>query len=174
MALRTVVKRTRRVNNGNLSEQVVGKHVTRTLHIPSSQVKMFEVGPRDGLQNEPDLVSVQDKVDLIKKLAKAGCSCLEAGSFVSPKWVPSMANSRQVMEELQVWKKENTTPQEPTPVLSCLVPNTTGLQHAIEVGVDEIAIFGSASETFSQKVGLSFRDTQSSFPNSHEKTDSQL
>jgi hypothetical protein len=114
------------------------------------QVKIVEVGPRDGLQNEPALISVGNKVELIRMLLHAGCSHVETGSFVSPKWVPSMANSAEVMKELQLWRQDNKT----AAVFSCLVPNTAGLQLAIECGADEIAIFGSASEAFSHKVGL--------------------
>lgn len=111
----------------------------------------MEVGPRDGLQNEPVVVSVEDKISLISKLAEAGCQYIEAGSFVSPKWVPSMANSLQVMQGLPALKSKHNSNNKKL-VLSCLVPNTQGLEKAIQVGADEIAIFASASEAFSQKV----------------------
>lgn len=128
--------------------------VREASNIPS-QVRIVEVGPRDGLQNEATIVSVQDKVQLVQMLAMAGCPHIEVGSFVSPKWVPSMANSIEVMQEIQMWREmASTLPStSKSPVFSCLVPNTEGLQHAIQVGADEIAIFGSASESFSQKGG---------------------
>jgi hydroxymethylglutaryl-CoA lyase len=118
------------------------------------KVKIVEVGPRDGLQNEAVPVSTENKIALITKLADAGCSFIEAGSFVSPKWVPSMADSREVMEGLNAWRRDKHKPKHSSPVLSCLVPNLAGLQQAIEVQADEIAIFGSASEAFSQKVSV--------------------
>ncbi|CAB9512840.1 isohexenylglutaryl-CoA/hydroxy-methylglutaryl-CoAlyase [Seminavis robusta] len=108
-------------------------------------IKIVEVGPRDGLQNEKQYVSTKDKIKLVQMLADAGCSYIEAGAFVSPKWVPSMANSTEVMEGLIPWKKSQGA------VLSCLTPNTKGLDLAIAAGADEVAIFGSASEAFSQK-----------------------
>jgi hydroxymethylglutaryl-CoA lyase len=119
-------------------------------HSPN-KVKIVEVGPRDGLQNEAVPVSTENKIALITKLAEAGCSFIEAGSFVSPKWVPSMADSKEVMDGLNAWRQDKHS----SPVFSCLVPNLAGLQQAIEVNVDEIAIFGSASEVFSQKVSQS-------------------
>jgi hydroxymethylglutaryl-CoA lyase len=119
------------------------------------KVKIVEVGPRDGLQNEAVPVSTENKIALITKLAEAGCSFIEAGSFVSPKWVPSMADSKEVMEGLNEWRRRDSIDKpnpNSSPVFSCLVPNLAGLQQAIEVQADEIAIFGSASEAFSQKV----------------------
>lgn len=113
------------------------------------KVKIVEVGPRDGLQNEAVAASTDDKITLITMLAEAGCSFIEAGSFVSPKWVPSMSDSKQVMDGLNAWRQD----MHASPVFSCLVPNLKGLERALEVKADEIAIFGSASEAFSQKVG---------------------
>lgn len=106
------------------------------------RVKIVEVGPRDGLQNEPKFVETQDKITLITKLAEAGCPVIEPTAFVSPKWVPQMADSTEVMHGLTVM--HGTT-------LSCLVPNLHGLERAIKAGCNEVAIFGSASESFSQK-----------------------
>ena len=119
--------------------------------VASQQVKIVEVGPRDGLQNEATHVSVEDKVTLIQKLSAAGCRQIEVGSMVSPKWVPSMANSEQVLQELRQyhWPKKGGVG---SPVLSCLVPNTAGLERARQA--DEITIFASASEAFSQKVSV--------------------
>ena len=109
--------------------------------LPAS-VKIFEVGPRDGLQNEATLLSVQDKVDLIDRLSQSGLKAIEAGSFVSPKWVPQMASSAEVFGLIK---------RKPGILYSALTPNMIGLDAAIEAGVDEIAVFGAASETFSQK-----------------------
>lgn len=123
-------------------------------------IKIVEVGPRDGLQNEPNLVATGDKIQLVKMLADAGCSYIEAGSFVSKEWVPNMADSQAVLEGLGEWKKQQQQQQQsadgrnhPLPVLSCLTPNRQGFDQAVQLGnaVDEIAIFGSASEAFSQK-----------------------
>jgi hydroxymethylglutaryl-CoA lyase len=110
-------------------------------------VKIVEVGPRDGLQNESQPVSTDDKVELIQGLAKAGCSVIEAGAFVSPKWVPQMADSKQVFQRLSFDKGQQR------PYLSCLVPNIKGLEQALQVrnNIDEVAIFGAASEAFSQR-----------------------
>ncbi|MEC9291433.1 MAG: hydroxymethylglutaryl-CoA lyase [Pseudomonadota bacterium] len=106
-----------------------------------SRVKIVEVGPRDGLQNEKSEISVAHKVELVKKLADAGLKHIEAGAFVSPKWVPQMAGSADVLAGLKDVDAE----------LSALVPNEKGMEAAIESGVKEVAIFASASESFSQK-----------------------
>ena len=108
-------------------------------------IKIVEVGPRDGLQNEKAHVSAADKIQLIQLLAQAGCTYIETGAFVSPKWVPSMATSQEVMEGLKGYEGRKGR------VFSCLTPNTKGLEQAIQAQADEIAIFGSASEAFSQK-----------------------
>jgi len=104
-------------------------------------VKIVEVGPRDGLQNEKSEISVAHKVELVKKLADAGLKHIEAGAFVSPKWVPQMAGSADVLAGLKGVSAE----------LSALVPNEKGMESAIESGIKEVAIFASASESFSQK-----------------------
>lgn len=107
-----------------------------------SQVKIVEVGPRDGLQNEKGLVPTNTKVALIHRLNEAGLSVIEATAFVSPKWVPQMADAPDVMA--QITRKPGVT----YPVLA---PNMKGLEAAIAAGVTEIAVFGAASESFSQK-----------------------
>lgn len=109
--------------------------------IPGS-VKIVEVGPRDGLQNEAQSVPVEIKITLIEKLADAGLPVIESGAFVSPKWVPQMAASGEVFEGIQ--KRANVA-------YPMLVPNMKGLEGALEAGVEEIAVFSSVSETFSQK-----------------------
>lgn len=106
------------------------------------QVKIVEVGPRDGLQNEAKPISAKDKISLIEKLADAGVSYIESGSFVSPKWVPQMATSAEVFEQLN--RKDGVT-------YAALTPNMQGFEGALAVNADEIAIFGAASESFSQK-----------------------
>ena len=107
-----------------------------------AEVSLVEVGPRDGLQNEPVPTSVDFRVDLVERLAECGFSALEVGSFVSPKWVPQMADTRQVLDKV---RRSNDTP------LIALVPNMVGMNAAIEANVDRIAIFSAASESFSQK-----------------------
>ena len=107
-----------------------------------SRVKIVEVGPRDGLQNEKVNVPTNVKVELINKLADAGLSVIEAGSFVSPKWVPQMADTREVFIRSAI-RSDVCYP--------VLVPNLKGLEAAVEAGVQEVAGFAAASETFSQK-----------------------
>lgn len=105
-------------------------------------VTIVEVGPRDGLQNEKETLSVDTKVELIQRLGECGLSVIEAGSFVSPKWVPQMANSDSVLQSL---------PAKPDKRYPVLVPNQKGFERAIECGAKEIAVFTAASETFSQR-----------------------
>ncbi|MBT4879775.1 MAG: hydroxymethylglutaryl-CoA lyase [Alphaproteobacteria bacterium] len=105
-------------------------------------VKIVEVGPRDGLQNESKLISVPERRRFIDMLSQTGLSVIEVGSFVSPKWVPQMAKTGDVYEGIE--KKAGV--QYPV-----LVPNQQGLEKALEAGVTEIAVFVAASETFSQK-----------------------
>jgi hydroxymethylglutaryl-CoA lyase len=106
-----------------------------------TKVKIVEVGPRDGLQNEPLPVSVATKVELIERLAVAGLQTIEAGSFVSPKWVPQMAGSDEVFAQLPSSHATYTA----------LTPNMHGLERAIDCKVKEVAVFAAASERFSQK-----------------------
>lgn len=105
-------------------------------------VRIVEVGPRDGLQNEKGIVPLAAKVALIDALGAAGLSTIESGSFVSPKWVPQMADTAQVLAA--VTRRDGVR----YPVL---VPNLKGLEAAIASGVDEVAVFAAASEAFSQK-----------------------
>jgi hydroxymethylglutaryl-CoA lyase len=105
-------------------------------------VKLVEVGPRDGLQNEKVTVPTQTKIDYITALSDAGLRVIEAGAFVSPKWVPQMADTAQVYREI---------PKDPGVEYPVLVPNMKGLERAIEVGVTSIAIFTAASETFNKR-----------------------
>lgn len=105
-------------------------------------VAIVEVGPRDGLQNEPEPVSVEARRELVVRLAAAGCRRIEAGAFVSPKWVPQMAGSAELFA---------TLPALPGVAVSALVPNLRGLEAALAAGVAEIAVFGAASESFSRR-----------------------
>ncbi|WP_151449007.1 hydroxymethylglutaryl-CoA lyase [Lacisediminimonas profundi] len=106
------------------------------------RVKIVEVGPRDGLQNEKETIPADIKVELVDRLTRAGFPNIEAASFVSPKWVPQMATSAEVMERIQ---------RKPGVIYSALVPNMRGFEAALAARVDEVVIFGAASEAFSQK-----------------------
>lgn len=108
----------------------------------SDFVTIVEVGPRDGLQNEEQKLSANTKIELIERLAGCGVPVIEAGSFVSPRWVPQMADTESVMDGLDLEGKTRY------PVL---VPNMTGLERAIESGAREIAVFTAASESFSRR-----------------------
>jgi len=112
-----------------------------TVNFPE-QVTIFEMAPRDGLQNEAAKITVADKVTLIEGLANAGVKKIEAGSFVSPKWVPQMANSDDVLK--QISRIEGVA-------YTALTPNMRGYEGAIASGSDEVAVFGAASEGFTQK-----------------------
>lgn len=104
------------------------------------EVTVYEVGPRDGLQAEKGIVSTQDKVEFVGRLADAGLTTIEATSFVSPKWVPQLADAAEVLDGID-------RDRGPRPVL---VPNEKGLERALEAGVRDIAVFVSATETFAK------------------------
>ncbi|MBX9754365.1 MAG: hydroxymethylglutaryl-CoA lyase [Pseudomonadaceae bacterium] len=105
-------------------------------------VRLVEVGPRDGLQNEKQPISVADKVRLVDDLSAAGLGYIEVGSFVSPKWVPQMAGSAEVFAQIQ---------QRAGVTYAALTPNLQGFEAALAAGVKEVAVFAAASESFSQK-----------------------
>lgn len=105
-------------------------------------VSLVEVGPRDGLQNEKVTVSSAQKIALVDLLADAGLTRIETGSFVSPKWVPQMADSPDVFAGIR---------RKPGVTYSALTPNIKGFENAVAAGADEVAVFGAASESFSQK-----------------------
>ncbi len=107
-----------------------------------ARVKLVEVGPRDGLQNEPQSVPTHVKIELIDRLTAAGLPVIEAGSFVSPKWVPQLQDTAEVLAGIQ----RRADVRYPV-----LVPNMKGFERALAAGVEEIAVFGAASETFSHK-----------------------
>jgi len=107
-----------------------------------AKVRLVEVGPRDGLQNEAQPISVADKVRLVDDLTAAGLSYVEVGSFVSPKWVPQMAGSAEVFAGIQ---------QQAGVTYAALAPNLRGFEDALGAGVKEVAVFAAASEAFSQR-----------------------
>lgn len=106
------------------------------------RVRIVEVGPRDGLQNEPEAVPVAIRVELVDRLGAAGLPAVEAGSFVSPQWVPQMADTDRVLAGIT---------RRPGTAYPVLVPNARGLEAALTAGAEEIAVFAAASETFSRK-----------------------
>src|ERR1700741_3943992 len=106
------------------------------------RVKIVEVGPRDGLQNEKESVPAEVKIELVNRLTRAGFANVEAASFVSPKWVPQMATSAEVMAGIA--RRTGT-------IYSALTPNMQGFEAALASKADEVVIFGSASEAFSQR-----------------------
>jgi hydroxymethylglutaryl-CoA lyase len=106
------------------------------------KVRIVEVGPRDGLQNEKQAIPTRAKIELIENLAEAGLNYIEAGSFVNPKWVPQMADSADVFTGIQ--RKAGVT-------YAALTPNLQGYERAMTAGANEVAIFAAASEAFSQK-----------------------
>jgi len=120
-----------------------------------TQATLVEVGPRDGLQNEAQTISLEDKVDLIENLALAGLRVIEAGSFVNPKWIPQMADSEAVFAAIKPHDGVRYT---------ALTPNLQGFERALAAGVSEVAIFGAASESFSQKnINCSISDSLQRF-----------
>ncbi|KJK14785.1 hydroxymethylglutaryl-CoA lyase [Pseudomonas sp. BIGb0427] len=119
------------------------------------KVRLVEVGPRDGLQNEAQPISVADKVRLVDDLSAAGLSYIEVGSFVSPKWVPQMAGSAEVFANIQ--QRNGVT-------YAALAPNLRGFEDALAAGVKEVAVFAAASEAFSQRnINCSISDSLQRF-----------
>jgi len=120
-----------------------------------AKVRLVEVGPRDGLQNEAQPISVADKVRLVDDLTEAGLSYVEVGSFVSPKWVPQMAGSAEVFAGIR---------QQPGVTYAALAPNMRGFEDALGAGVKEVAVFAAASEAFSQRnINCSISDSLQRF-----------
>ena len=107
----------------------------------AEKVEIFEVGPRDGLQNEKRRIPTAQKIALVDCLSGAGFTRIEMASFVSPKWVPQMADSGEVLRRIR---------RAPGVSYAALTPNLRGFEDAMEAGADEVAIFGSASEGFSK------------------------
>jgi hydroxymethylglutaryl-CoA lyase len=108
----------------------------------TSTVTIVEVGPRDGLQNEKVVVAAADKIAFVDRLTEAGLPVIEVGAFVSPKWVPQMADTAEVFAGIT---------RRPGTRYAALVPNLAGLDRALQAGVTEVAIFASSTETFSRK-----------------------
>ncbi|AVF55719.1 UNVERIFIED_ORG: hydroxymethylglutaryl-CoA lyase [Pseudomonas parafulva] len=106
------------------------------------KVRLVEVGPRDGLQNEAQPIPVADKVRLVDDLTASGVAYIEVGSFVSPKWVPQMAGSAEVFASIE---------QRAGVTYAALAPNLRGFEDAVAAGVKEVAVFAAASEAFSQR-----------------------
>lgn len=111
------------------------------MNLPSS-AKIVEVGPRDGLQNEAQSIPLASKLQLIEDLALAGHRLIEAGSFVNPRWIPQMADSEEVFANMKCHDNVG---------YAALTPNLQGFERALAAGATEVAIFGAASESFSQK-----------------------
>ncbi len=157
------------INSARITRSFIKFYSTNNFN---RKVKIVEVGPRDGLQNEASadvntLLSHEVKINLVKKLIKAGCHFIECGSFVSPKWVPAMGNSKEVFRGLHNWRTEGRSKNDGSidenVVFSALTPNLQGFQDAMDIGkgaVNEVAIFGAASETFSRKnIGCSIEES---------------
>lgn len=120
-----------------------------------SHVKLVEVGPRDGLQNESQIIPTQLKIQFINKLSETGLKSIEVTSFVSPKWVPQMADHKEVFSKITKFDNVN---------YSALVPNLIGLERAIEAGAKEVAVFCGATESFSYKnINCSIADSLKRF-----------
>ena len=108
----------------------------------STSVKIVEVGPRDGLQNEPKRIPTPTKIALLNSLSRTGLACIETTSFVSPKWVPQLSDAADVLSGM------DKLPGIDYPVLT---PNLKGYESALKAGAKEVAIFGAASEAFTRK-----------------------
>ncbi len=118
-----------------------GEHTIR-YSLPFEKVTIFEVGPRDGLQNEPNFIATADKIRLTDMLGEAGCGKIEVTSFVHPKWVPQMADAVEVLRGIR---------KRPGVVYSALIPNLKGLERAMEAGLEEVVTIMSASESHNRK-----------------------
>lgn len=131
------------------------------MNTAAAQVRIVEVGPRDGLQNEAKPIAVADRIELVNQLSRAGFKTIETGSFVSPKWIPQMAASHEVFEGIE--RIDGTH-------YAALTPNMQGLEGAIGAGADEVAVFASATESFSQKnINCSIKESLQRFqPVMHE------
>ena len=119
-------------------------HVVRDGSLPQ-RVTVYEVGPRDGLQNEKTIVPLETKAEFVHRLVAAGLPIVEVTSFVHPKWVPQLADAEALVDLLKPLRAEISVP------MPVLVPNERGLDRALERGIDHIAIFGSATETFARR-----------------------
>jgi len=118
-----------------------GPRLSALASLPS-HVDVYEVGPRDGLQNEPKVIATEEKALLVEALVRSGQKRIEVTSFVSPKWIPQLADAERLLKRL---------PGTPGVIFSALVPNLKGLERARDAGLEEAAVFLSASETHSQR-----------------------
>ena len=119
--------------------------------IKVKRVRIFEVGPRDGLQNEPEFIATADKIRLTDMLTEAGCDRIEVTSFVHPKWVPQMKDAEEVLQKIA---------RRPGVVYNALIPNMKGLERAIAAGLKEIVTIMSSSESHN-KANLNFSVSES-------------
>src|SRR3954466_16125792 len=119
-----------------------GRRGARGVGMTPKTVTIVEVGPRDGLQNEQAVVSTADKIAFVDRLSAAGMPVIEVSAFVSPKWVPQMADATEVFAGIT---------RRPGVRYSALVPNLAGLERALAAAVSEVAIFAASTETFSRK-----------------------
>ena len=120
-----------------------------------ARVRIYEVGPRDGLQNESRLIPANEKIAVLNLLSHSGLDAIEVSSFVNPKWIPQLADAEEVARKIE--RKSGVT-------YSCLVPNRQGLERALSVGMREVAVFLSASETHNKKnVNKTIAETLSAF-----------
>lgn len=126
----------------SLKSKLMRNLIQRSLSTVSSQIRIYEVGPRDGLQNESKFVPTEIKIELINKLASAGIKDIESASFVSPKWVKQMSDGADVMKNM---------PRMPGVNYPVLIPNLKGYDIAKQCNIEEVAIFPAGSEGFSQK-----------------------
>ncbi|CAO0790693.1 unnamed protein product [Mucor circinelloides] len=128
----------------SLKNQILMRNYSRAAVSPYSTdfVKIVEVGPRDGLQNEKTLVPAQVKIELIERLANNGLSVVEATSFVSPKWVPQMGDNKQVLTSIK---------KKPGVFYPVLTPNLKGLEGAVAAGAEEVALFTAVTDSFNRK-----------------------
>ncbi|XP_073824600.1 hydroxymethylglutaryl-CoA lyase [Musca autumnalis] len=134
----------RMIRSASSSSQILRKLSKRSFATksPVAEVRIVEVGPRDGLQNEPKILPTDVKISLIDQLSETGLQTIEATSFVSPKWVPQMGDNAQVLQGIR--KVAGIS----YPVLT---PNLKGFEAALKAGAQEVAVFGAASDAFSQK-----------------------
>lgn len=114
-----------------------------------SSIRILEVGPRDGLQNEKTLLSLKDKREFIRKLSLTGLKRIELGSFVSPEWIPQMKDTEKLVQQILEDQESGIIPSDIE--FSALVPNEKGLNRALDSGIREISIFLSATDSFSKK-----------------------
>src|SRR5574341_539269 len=120
-------------------------------------IRIFEVGPRDGLQNEPRILSLEQKLHLIERLLQAGLDNIEIGAFVKANRIPQMAGTDELYQSKAFGDLQKRYPQAK---FWSLVPNEKGLDRALECGAQNIAVFGAASETFVQRnIGMSIRES---------------